>query len=936
MAIQEIRASRKIRDIEGEGIRSEVKKSLGFDPGRVKTVRGYWFEGIKLEEANILGEKLLIDPVIQKTAETSQGKRKVVKVAYKPGVMDPEANSISDAAEILGIKPEAVSTYWEYQFPAKTSKKRIDKITGKLLVNPTVQHAVTENPETLIVSGEPEQTEVIPIRQMTDSQLQAMTLKKRWSLDLNDAKYVQDYARQIGRDFTDVELGTIDQTWSEHCGHPTFKGKMLVDGAEKDPLIKRIKDTSLQFPEKIISAFKDNAGVIPFYDGMAICAKGETHNSPVALEPYGGAMTRSGGVFRDIAGLGEGGENLFSFDINCFAPPDLPKEMIPEGCHDPVYLLRYNFKGIRDYGNRMGIPTVSAAFFFHPDFAPKCTSLGVTFGIIPENRAQKKEPKTGQLIVSVGGRTGRDGVLGASFSSREMTNETIIKDSVSVQIGNPIEEKRVFDALIDCRDADLVEGNTDCGGGGYSSAIGEIGKDTGVEAELDKVRPKYPGLSPYEIWLSEAQERMIIACDEKKLSQMQKIMDRHGVEMTVIGKFTGDKRLKLKYKGETVCDLDMKFLHEPPQKVLEASYVPPEKDERKPDLPTDWVGTYKKVLSNWNVCSQEDIIRQYDHGVQGITSLSPFTGVHQDVLNDGYVCKPIRGKPYGMVAAYGFNPILNRIDPYAGSKWAVAEALTKFTAVGGNYKEAGLIDNFIWPKPTKQSLGSLDKSVDGLCDSMNVFESPCTSGKDSLSSTYLKGDKRIEIPPVLNISVYGRIPDVEKTVSLDFKKTNSTICLIGNLDKKNLAGSVYFETQGLVGTNPPAVDEDNMRNIFDKVHEGIVAGKILSTHAVSKGGMATALAQMCFGGDCGAKIDLSKIGEERADFIMYSPTAGCLLAEFENPEKAEEALKGVPHAVIGKTQEKKEIEMKQGTKDLFSADIYDLKKAWQESMKGVL
>ncbi|MBF8249430.1 MAG: PurL [Candidatus Levybacteria bacterium] len=914
MAIQEIRVCRTTRDVEGEGVRSEIKKSFGFDPGEVKTVRGYWLEGVGPEDADRLGKKLLVDPVIQKSASEipTEGEVKSVKVAYKPGVMDPEANSIMEAARILGIEPQAVSTYWEYLFQ-KGTVDEIGQVTNKLLVNPTVQEIVKENPKTLIVSGEPAPVEAFDVSKFSDDEFSGLVVRKRWSLDEQQRNHIREYSEKTGKIFTDVELGTLDQTWSEHCGHPTFKAKLIVDGVEKKPLIERIKSVSFEFPEKIISAFKDNAGVIPFYDGIAICAKGETHNSPVALEPYGGAMTRTGGVIRDLAGLGEGGENSFSFDINCFAPPDMPKAQVPAGCHDPIYLLRNNFKGIRDYGNRMGIPTVSAAFFFHPDFAAKCTSLGVTFGIIPENRAQKKEPKAGQLIVSVGGRTGRDGILGASFSSREMTDQTIKVDGISVQIGNPIEEKRTFDALTEARDANLIDGITDCGGGGYSSAIDEIAAKVGAEVHLDRVRVKYAGLSSEEIWLSEAQERMILACEPENVPELEKIMKKHGVEMTIMGKFTGDKRLRLMDGERVVCDLDMEFLHNPPQRILEASWKGRGRAEDL-ELPADWVEAYKKVLGDWNNCSQESVVRQYDHGVQGITALAPFTGVHEDVLNDGYVCQPIRGKPYGLVAAYGFNPIFNRIDPYEGSIWSVAEALSKFTAVGGNYKEAALIDNFIWPKPTKEMLGSLDRSVDGLCDAMKTFEIPCVSGKDSLSSTYRNGKEVIEIPPVLNISVFGRIPDAEKTVSLDFKKTNSTICFIGNVE------------------DAPAVDLKALPNLFDKVHGAIKSGKILSCHAVSRGGPAAALARMCFGGDCGAKMDFSNIGKDK----LFKTTTGCFIAEFENPEEAEEALQDIPHVIIGKTQEKKEIEITQDSQALFSADIYELKSAWQEPMKGVL
>jgi phosphoribosylformylglycinamidine synthase subunit PurSL len=920
--VQEIRVARKTRDIEGIGLRAEVKQSLGFDPGDFKTVRGYWIEGITSQQADTLRDKLLVDPVIQRPVDKGPRIGRAIRVAYKPGVMDPEADSIMEAAEALGIKPEAVSTYWEYQPEKRLSRRKRSEITDKLLVNKTVQALVKETPDTLVITGNPAPVEVFDVASFSDKEFEDLVKKKGWSLDKVERDYIREYAHAVGRTFTDVELGTIDQTWSEHCGHPTFNADIIVDGVKKEPFIDRIKKTSLEFGQNIVSAFKDNAGVILFYDGIAICAKGETHNSPVALEPYGGAMTRTGGVLRDISGLGEGGENLFNFDINCFAPPDLPKKKLPPGCHSPMYLIRNNFKGIRDYGNRMGIPTVSAGFFFHPDFAAKCTSLGITFGIIPEDRAQKKEPKAGQILVSVGGRTGRDGVGGATFASREMTDESLSVDSVRVQIGHPIEEKRTFDALIDCRDANLIGAITDCGGGGYSSAIGEIARGGGVEVWLDDIPTKYEGLSDEELWLSESQERMIVAVDLENIQEMKKIMKKHNVEMTVMGRFTGDRRLVLRHGEKTSCDLDMDFLHTQPQKTLEAAWPGPVEVE-EPKLSGDWTEAYKQVLGDWNVCSQESVIRQYDHGVQALTALAPFTGVHEDVLNDGYVCKPIRGKKYGFVAAYGFNPILNRIDPYKGSQWAVAEALSKYTAVGGDYRESALIDNFIWPSVTKRTLGSLDRSVDGLCDAMRVFKIPCVSGKDSLSSTYkrikkiafgLLGAKEevVEIPPVLNMSVFGRIPDAEKTTSVDFKRTDSTICLVGNLQKA------------------PDIDLNALPQLFVTVQKGIGEGKILSCHAISRGGVGTALAHMCFGGDCGAKVDFSVIGGEGK---IFDTATGAFLAEFASPEEAEAALAGVPHAIIGKTQAAKEIAIEGQPK---TANIYDLKQAWQAPMKGVI
>lgn len=940
MAIHEIDVRHKNRDVKGEGLRHEVKRTLGFDPGDVHTQEKYFVQGTTEEEARMLGRELFADPVIQTFSlnQDLQGSEKKLNVAYKPGVMDPEGEAIREAAKILDVHPEAVGVSTEYSFSPNLTDHQVWEIGRRLLINATVQRELKEKPKTLIISGKAEPVETPHIREMTnDDRLMLLSDDEQVGLNLEEMKVIQAYATALGRDLTNVEIGVIGQTWSDHSKHKSTNADIYIDGVKKPSIMTRIKETSFRFPEKIRAAFNRNAGMIDLYDGWVITAKGETHNFPVNITPYGGAETRQGGLYRDHEA--EGAQNLFSLDINCFAPPDLPINQVPEGRLHPDYILRNNFYGIRDYGNRMGIPTVGATFFFDPNFRGNVVSLGVSFGIMPESRVKVEEPEAGDLVISIGGRTGRDGVHGATGSSMVSTAQTITVGATAVQIGNAIEEKRVFDAMEECRQEKLYKKGNDCGGGGYSAAIGELGAELGVELDLDQVKLKYPGLSAKEIILSEAQERMVFAADEKNLDRLRQIFEKHNVEMTVLGRFTGEKKFTLKHEGQVVCDLDMDFLHHGlPKRKLEGSWKPPEIDERKPDMPTDWIDAYQKVLGHWNVCSVEPIIRQYDHGVQAITALAPLTGVHQDVPNDGYVAKPIYDKPYGIVSSYSLNPRLNTIDSYWGVIWTAVDAITKFTAVGGDYKRAALIDNYIWPKlDNKQNVSSIDRATDGLCDAIIKTGNPCVSGKDSVSSTLIASTgERIDIPPVLNITIFGGIPDVEKTASVDFKKIGSTICLVGNMDKENLAGSTYYDTQGLLGTNMPKVNLDNLLPVLDKVLEGVQSGKILASHAISTGGLASTLAKMCFGGDCGAKIDLSRLGDTRPDFLLFNITAGTLLVEVDSPEMAEELFNGVPHAVLGQTQETKQIDVDYQNNSLFSADIYDLKKAWQAPMKGVV
>lgn len=942
MAIQEIRVGWKNPedDVLGKGVKHEAERTLGIKSlKRVGTTRIYRLEGISEEEAQKLSEVLFCEDINQKSfLNRPLDENRVpytIEVAYKPGVMNPEAASIIKAARDLGIRPLAADSSTEFAFYGAVTKDEAEQITSRHLVNKTVQRVVTQRPETLIIQGEVGPVATVGVREALDDELMLMSRDKLF-LNLDEMHVIQDYARFLERDLTDAEL-EITAAWeSEHCGHKTFKAKVMTEQGEKPPLIERIRNGARKhFDGEILSAFVDNSGVMRFYDGMAICGKVETHNSPSAIEPYGGAMTGSGGVFRDPFGTGQGAKVLISTDMFCFAPLDTNESDIPQGCLHPDYLLRRVVAGVRDYGNRMGIPTNNGSVHFHKDFGPKPTVIVGAYGILPEERAQKGSPQVGDLVVVVGGRTGNDGIHGATFSSGEMTERTISVNSTAVQIGNPIEEKRTFDALLECRDKNLIRAITDCGAAGLSSAVGEIGKEVGVEVDLSRVPVKYPGLAPWQIFLSEAQERMVNAVAPENLEEFLSICTKYNVEATVLGHFDGSHKLKVNYGEKKVAELDYEFLeHGFPQRVMRAKWEKPQFDERTPELPTDWTDTLKKVLSHGNVCSKESIVRQYDHGVQGTNTLPPFSGEKNDGPNDAVVLTPILGKPYGMVESHGMNPILNRIDPYWGSVWAVAEAMANYTAVGGDYKEACLINNYIWPFPDEESMGSLDKSVDAVVDCMAILKRPVISGKDSLSSTYRGKDGQvIKIPPVLCISVFGRIPDVEKTVTADIKTHGSTLCLVGKLSPE-MGGSTYYDVNGIVGNEVPKVDLEMLPKVLDKVHGAIESGEVLACHDVSEGGVITTVTEMCFGGDCGVDLDLDS-QNARPDMFLFNETAGCFVVEVEHAETADRLFKDTPHMVLGKTRQEKAIIVNRGTETLFNASVDELKQAWQEPMRRI-
>ncbi len=573
--IQKIRVITKIGpDLKGEAM---IKDAIGLgyeNLTKITAIKVYRLEGAGIKEAKVLSDKLFSESINQSYSINSPAvasQAKVIEIAYKSGVMNPEVASIAKVASDLKIKLQACDSSFEYAFFGKITREEAIEIIEKLkLYNKLTEEIVVKEPQTLITKGKISPSVTIPIRIMNSAQLLELSEDKLF-LNQEEMRTIQNYFKSIDRDPTDLELETLAQTWSEHSGHKTFKAKLLVDGKYKLPLIERIKKEALKHNKNIISAFSDNSGVMDFYEGYGICGKVETHNAPSAIEPYGGAMTGSGGVFRDIAATGKGAKNVASTDIFCFAPLNLPIEDLPEGCLPPDYLLKKVVCGVRDYGNRMGIPTNNGSVHFHKDFRARPTVIVGAFGILPKKYAIKNRPKIGDLIISVGGKTGRDGIHGATFSSGEMTERTISVNSSAVQIGNAICEKRMFDALLEARDQDLITLIQDCGGGGFSSAIGEIGEDLGVKINLENVPLKYQGLAPWEIWISESQERMIVVLQEKNLKNFEAICKKYNVESTVLGEFDGSKKLKVYFDSQLISNLDMEFLHHGlPKRVMKA------------------------------------------------------------------------------------------------------------------------------------------------------------------------------------------------------------------------------------------------------------------------------------------------------------------------------------------------------------------------------
>lgn len=942
MTIQEVRVTNlpHINDSKGAGLLHTIKNFLGIHSiDRITTARVYRFEGITEADAGLLARNLLAETIFQRYTINQpiiENARILVEVAYKPGVMNPEAGSIIKAAADLRVSNLlAADSSTEYGFFGTVTKEEMATIINRLLVNETVERVVKEKPATLVISGSPAGTRIIPVRSMDDEALMKLS-KDSLFLNLTEMQAIKGYFTALDRDPTDCEVETLAQTWSEHCVHKTFRAQLIVDGRPKPPLLKRLQEATAQAAHPLVlSAFVDNSGVMALYDDLAVCGKVETHNSPSAIEPYGGAMTGSGGVFRDVMGTGKGARVIASTDMFCFGPPDLPPEEIPEGCLHPRYLLQRVVAGVRDYGNRMGIPTNNGSLHFHRDFRAKPTIIVGAYGIMPAGDAQKGRPQKGDIAVVVGGRTGRDGIHGATFSSGEMTHRTMDVNASAVQIGHAIEEKRMSDALLKARDEKLIRAITDCGAGGFASAFGEMGEHTGVKIHLDQAPVKYPGLAPWEIWLSESQERMALAVAPENLDRLLAICRSYNVEATAVGEFTGSGRLEVFYRQNPVCELNMKFLHDGlPRRTMTASGKPRENRELEPDMPADWARTCVGIMAHLNVCSKEPIVRVYDHGVQGSSALPPFGGLPGSAPNDAVVLAPAPGKQYGLVISHGLNPVLNQTDPYAGSIWAAAEAVSNAVATGADPADLVLIDNFIWPYPDEESLYDLDRAVDACCDFVKATGMPFISGKDSLSSTYRsRNGSIIKIPPVLCVSCFGRVPDVTATVSSDIKHPGSTLVLVGQRDIKRMGGSAYFEINGACSPRVPRIDLQTLPEVFKAVHRACRKGAAQTCHDISEGGLLAALAEMCFGGEAGAEITVPD--GHRADYFLFNETAGCFLVEVENPVTARELFAGVPHLVLGRTNDSRVITVRREGGQLFEVNAETLFEAWRGPMREV-
>ena len=914
---------------------------------------------------NRIASELLVDSVVEQHVvrrlsgemPTQDTDGQLINVLFNPGVTDNVAQSTMTALADSGIHVEAVATCRKYWVNADAEKSDLERMAAKVLANDAIEHVVWGplRMESITV-GERYDFRLItvPIRSMNDEELVDLSRNGQLYLDLVEMKTIQTYFVEQQRDPTDVELETIAQTWSEHCSHKTLAGRIhyqddRVDLHFKNMLKETIFAATSELRQRLgqddwcVSVFQDNSGVVRFDDTQDVCFKVETHNHPSALEPYGGANTGIGGVIRDPLGTGLGAKPVCNTDVFCFAPPDLSLDDLPPGVLHPRAVMQGVVAGVRDYGNRMGIPTVNGALYFDKRYLGNPLVYCGTVAMIPVGKSQK-EIEPGDLIVTVGGRTGRDGIHGATFSSAELTHESETLSGGAVQIGNAITEKMVLDVVLEARDRGLYDAITDCGAGGFSSAVGEMGADCGAEVWLERAPLKYSGLSYDEIWISEAQERMVLAIPPQNWDEFHELCASEGVEAAVLGEFRDHGRLILKYDGHQVGDLTMDFLHEGrPPVVREATYEPlpvqslalPARDRFDDDL--------KRILGSLNVCSKEWVVRQYDHEVQAGSVIKPLVGVAQDGPSDAAVLRPDLTSDRGLVVACGMNPCYGDLDPYWMAAAAIDEAVRNCVAVGADPSRIAILDNFCWGNTERpETLGSLVRASLACRDAAIAYGTPFISGKDSLNNefSYVESDRQkrqVAIPPSLLISALGQIENVNVAVSMDLKTPGNLIYLIGSTQDE-MGGSHFALVNGLDGGQVPKVDFDQAPQIFAALHAATCNRLVRSCHDLSEGGLAVAASEMAFAGGLGAELDLQELAKSNGlpDTVqLFSESNTRFLVEIEpaRRDEFEQTFANLPCQLLGTVTDGDRLQIVGGeSRTLIDIPIAELKESWQSPL----
>ncbi|MCD6498401.1 MAG: phosphoribosylformylglycinamidine synthase [Deltaproteobacteria bacterium] len=961
----EVRLRPGVRDPLGAKVARAAATHLGFQDLAVSTVEVYVVDGdLTSNQLEQFAKGPLSDPIVQRPvidesaalldpdAPHARPFDWLVEVGYRPGVTDNTGRTATEALDLLlGHEGPKVYSARQYLLSGTLTETDAQRLASELLANDLIQTTVILSRDALARRGRitalvPKVIETARIQveridlERSDSDLIDLSRTRVLALNVDEMKTIAAHFRNpsvqadrepFGLDarITDVELECLAQTWSEHCKHKIFNAIIeYEDRSGEKKTIESIFDTYIKAATKevrrsladrdyCLSVFNDNAGVIEFTKDWSLVFKVETHNSPSALDPYGGALTGIVGVNRDPFGTGMGARLLFNTDIFCLAPPkqhsDLPPRLL-----QPIRVLEGVREGVEHGGNKSGIPTVNGAVVFDERYLGKPLVYCGTGGIMPSRIAGKpsheKAARPGDHVIMVGGRIGKDGIHGATFSSEQLHEGS---PATAVQIGDPITQKRMFDMLLLARDEGLYHSITDNGAGGLSSSVGEMAQQSGgVDLDLAKAPLKYSSLQPWEILVSESQERMTLAVPSEKMERLRSLAQRYQVELSDLGTFDASGWFTVRYEGDVVARLDMDFLHDglPAMrlrgKAAAVSGQDPALEDRDPNR------TLITMMGRLNVASKEYWIRQYDHEVGGGSVVKPLMGRDQQAPSDAAVIRPVLGRPEAVVVSNGLCPRYSDIDAGAMAAAALDEAVRNAVCVGADPDRLAALDNFCWPDPVEgpdnpdgaHKLAQLIEANEALYNLCVAYGIPLISGKDSMKNDYRAGDVKISVPPTLLVSVVGRMLDAAKAVTSDAKKPGDSVFVVGTT-LRELGGSEYLAAMDEIGASVPRVRPKEHQACYRAIHQAIDRGLIRSCHDCSDGGLAVALAETALGGQLGMDIDLRSVpqqGEQNEVSLLYAESTGrfVLTAAPDAERELADLFEGLPFSRIGTTRSK--------------------------------
>lgn len=992
----EITLKPELLDAEGAAVRRKAQDYFGLNLTSVRTVHILTIDvNLTPDQLEAIRENIFTNPVTQISSfkPCAIDFDWVLWIGYRPGVRDNAGSTAREAIEDflkIQFKPgEAIYTSKLYCVKGKgLGAQDADRIAGELLANDIIQtwrifSRAEWDPDVGIGIIIPKvqldhQPTVTTIPIPDNETLAKISSERNLALNPHDIPTIREYfLRQdvleqrgkVGLDTpTDIELEYISQARSDHCNHNTFKGLFhykdlsTAKVIEVDNLFKTcIEAPTLKIKKQkpwVISVLWDNAGVGRFDNDYYYVITGETHNSPSNMEAYGGAITGIVGVYRDPMGTGKGSKLIMGMYGYCAGPRDYAGDLKPH-LH-PRRLLDGVIEGVRDGGNKSGIPTPYGQVMFDKGYLGKCLVFVTAIGLMPAKingiPCEEKTTAAGELIIMCGGRVGKDGIHGVTASSESYSEHT---PAGHVQIGDPYTQKKMHDFLLEARDEGLITFITDNGGGGLSSSIGESARfSNGCLVELDKVPLKYKGLDQWEIWVSESQERMTVAIKPEHEAQFFDLSKKHAVESTIIGRYTDSGKLHITYNGKTCAYVDMDFMESDfPQWVFDAEWNPPEeRGLREPVLTEPHAASEVLVdlLARPNIASKEWVARQYDHEVQGTSVIKPLVGKHRDVVSDATVTRPVLNSTQGLAAAQALLPAYSKIDTYHMVACTIDEAIRRVIAVGGNPEHIGGVDNFCWPNiqyhPQKNPDGKykaaqLVRANWALRDICCAYQVPLLSGKDSMYvDGHLKGKygetHKVSALPTLQFTTISVIHDIEQCVTMDAKCVGDLVYVLG-MTRDELGGSEYYEHFGKTGVNVPKVMPDLFMKCYQALNTAIKNEVVASVHGIYRGGLGVHLSLVAMGGDLGMAVDLSKVPAEgltRNDKILYSESAGRFIVTIDpaRQQSFETLFKDIPHACIGTVTEEPELHINGiDTAPLIRIPVSHLKAAWKRPFGGL-